>query len=128
MLKLNFTAAILSAGLCCAALTPVFAASDIDLLLVNKTNHDFHVHYGSYAPCTNLQQDAIIPQYSVVQTKMDTRCTFALDYQTLNLGVSLTTDYKLILTGCQYQKFKCFPEDRTPQDTSSDKRGVVVFY
>jgi len=108
--------------------SPAFAASDIDLQLINKTDHDFHVHYGNYAPCTNLQQDAIIPQYSTIQTKMDTRCTFALDYTTLNIGISLDTDYQLTVTGCKYQKFNCLPEDRVPQDTSKDKLGVVVFY
>ena len=126
MYKFITTIALINIGLCCAA--PAIAASDIDLLLINKTAHNFHVHYGNYAPCTNLQQDAVIPQYSVVQTKMDRRCTFALDYSTLNLGISLDTDYQLIITGCQYQNFSCFPKDRTPQDTNKDRRGVVVFY
>jgi hypothetical protein len=118
--------AILFANVC--YLAPTFAASDIDLLITNNTNHDFHVHYGNYAPCTNLQQDEVIPKYSTIQTKMDTRCIFALDYPTLNISVSLTSDYQLILTGCQYQKFHCSPKDRTPQDTSKDKRGVIIFY
>jgi hypothetical protein len=126
MRKLIFTFVVMGMSYCYTAST--LAASDIDLLLINKTNHDFHVYYGNYAPCTNLPLDAVIPQYSVVQTKMDTRCAFVLDYQTLNLGISLTTDYRLIVTGCQYQKFNCFPADRISQDTSKDKRGVIVLY